>query len=116
MRFLKIDEIKAADDLKSEEVEVPEWGGKVIVRMMTGRERDAFEASVMLAGKKPNYDNLRARLVALTVIDEEGNRLFSEKDIEWLGQKSAAALEKIFDVSQRLNAIREQDVEDLLGN
>ena len=39
--------ILAAQDLQTEDVEVPEWGGAVRVRSFTGRERDAFQASMV---------------------------------------------------------------------
>ena len=35
-----------ANDLQTEDVDVPEWGGAVRVRSFTGRELDAFEASI----------------------------------------------------------------------
>ena len=44
--MLTKDQILKSDDLPSEEVSVPEWGGSVMVRSMTGYERDQFEQSV----------------------------------------------------------------------
>ena len=64
----------AENDLKSEDIEVPEWGGAVRVRSFTGRERDAFEASMVRGDgkdRKVDLTNMRARLVGLTVIDEK---------------------------------------------
>ena len=43
--FLNREAILAAEDLPRELVEVPEWGGAVYVRALTGAERDQFEAS-----------------------------------------------------------------------
>ena len=92
-------------------MDVPEWGGTVRVRMMTGTERDAFEAgTVTRHGKKieTNLVNIRARLVALCVIDETGARLFSEADAVALGQKSGAALNRVFSEAKQLNALTEE--------
>ena len=47
MKLLSRDEILAASDLTKELVEVPEWGGSVYVRAMTGTERDSYEESVL---------------------------------------------------------------------
>ena len=47
MKALTRDEILGADDLKTESVKVPEWGGTVLVRELTGAERDEWEASVV---------------------------------------------------------------------
>ena len=49
-------------------------------------------------------------------VDEEGNQLFSEKDISALGKKSAHALDKIFEVGQRLSGITKEDVDDMSKN
>jgi hypothetical protein len=103
------DQILEAADLKSEAVEVPEWGGSVLVRTMTGADRDAFETSMVIVAadgtRRPDLTNLRAKLVALTVVDEANNRLFDVADIPRLALKSAAALERVFDAAQRINGI-----------
>jgi hypothetical protein len=119
MAFLSRDEILQAQDLPTEDVPVPEWGGVCRVRGLTGAERDAFEQSIVeTRGKntRMNLRNIRAKLVALTVVDEDGNRIFSDEDAEALGKKSAAALDRIFAVAQRLSGLRPEDVEELAGN
>ncbi len=111
MALLGRDQILTAQDLPTVDVDVPEWGGTVRVRMMTGGERDAFEAGTITRhGKKieQNLVNIRARLVALCVVDEKGQRLFSEADAAALGQKSAAALNRVFNAAQQLNALTEE--------
>ncbi len=119
MALLDRDAILQAEDLQYEDVYVEEWGGAVRVRTLTGAERDAFEQSIVeQRGKntKMNLRNIRAKLVALTVVDEDGQRLFSDKDARLLGEKSASALDKIFDVAQRLSGLRDEDVEELAKN
>lgn len=115
---LSRDQIRQAQDIKTETVEVPEWGGSVIVRGMTGTERDQFEQS-NITGKGKNRDvnlrNYRAKLVIHSCVDEAGDRLFSETDADWLGKKSAAALSRIVDVASRLSGISDEDVEELVG-
>lgn len=116
MALLTRDEILRAKDITTERMDVPEWGGEVIVIGLTGRERDDFEASITRKkGKKTdvNYTNMRARLVSLSLVDEEGRRMFSPEDISTLGQKSAAALDRIFDVARRLSGLSTEDVADL---
>lgn len=116
---LNRDQILEASDLKTEIVAVPEWGGDVIVSGMSGATRDAWEQSLVITnGKKTgvNMENMRARLVVATVVDESGNRLFSEQDIKQLGAKSGAALERVCKVAQRLNGLTDTDLEDAKGN
>ena len=111
MAMLTRDQVFSAEDIKTEGVGVPEWGGSVIVGTMSGYARDIFEAQML--DKKTGKKNMRAKLAAATVQDEEGNLLFTEKDVEALGKKSGAALERIFDVALRINRIGEKDVEEL---
>ena len=118
-KFLNKQEILAKEDLKTEDVFVPEWGAWVKVRTLNASERDHFEAgTVQRNGKKTttNLENIRARLCLLCLVDENGERLFQEEDTYPLGGKSAAALDRIFTVAQRLNGLRDEDVEELAGN
>lgn len=112
--------ILAMDDKPSEILSIPEWDGKSVrIKTMTGEERDAWEASTILGrgqNRRVNLHNIRASLIAQVVVDDAGTRLFSKADIEALGQKSAKALDRIFDVAQRLNGLRAEDIEDLAGN
>lgn len=117
-------DILAASDLERELVEVPEWGGSVYVSSMSGLERDAFEASSIelredAKGKTtahPVLANMRAKLCARTIVDEAGERLFDDAEIEELGRKSAKALDRVYEVAQRLCGMREADIEELAGN
>lgn len=116
MNLLSRDAILSANDTPSEIVDVPEWGGQVKVVAMSGTERDKFEASLVGKGNKPNLENFRAKLAAACVVDEEGNRLFSEKDVAALGRKSAAALDRVATAAQRISAMSQEDVDELAGN
>ena len=60
--------------------------------------------------------NMRARLVAASAIDEQGERLFSNKEAAALGDKSATALNRLFEVCCRLSGITSDDVDNLEKN
>lgn len=115
-QILTKDQILQAQDIRTERVEVPEWGGDVFVRTMSGTERDQLEASIIGKQGERNLENLRAKIVALSVVDREGNRLFSFKDTLELGKKSARALDRVFSVAQRLSGFTPKDVEELTKN
>jgi len=110
------DQILGAADLTKEEVEVPEWNGSVFVRMLTAKERDVLESFWLARKESGNFTNARAQIVSLTVCDEDGNRLFTEEDVEALSGKSAAALQKVYNVAMRLNRFTKKDVEELTKN
>lgn len=110
------EQILKAGDVMTEEVDVPEWGGSVLVRGLTGRQRDEFETSLIeRRGKRsvPNTDNMRAKLVAWCVVDEDGQRLFTNADAAALGDRSAAALDRVYKVAARLSGITDEDLEEL---
>lgn len=123
-KVLGREDILGADDLPRELVEVPEWGGSVWVRTMTGTERDAYEASIIevklgpkgQASVERRMDNSRAKLLARSICGDDGERIFTESDISALGRKSAKALDRVFEVAQRLNGMTEDDIEELAGN
>lgn len=119
MGYLTCEEILTAPDLVYEDVSVPEWGGTVRVRGLTGTERDALEGSIVeQRGKKTsvNMTNLRAKLIVNAVVDGDGKRVFTSKDVDALGQKSAQALQRVFEVAQRLSGLSSDDVEELTKN
>jgi hypothetical protein len=113
---LSKDQILQADDLKTERVEVKEWDGEVLLRELRGRERDAFEEGSLDSKRNVSMTNMRARLVAISAIDEEGERLFTAKEATQLGDKSATALNRLFEVCCRLSGITESDVDALEKN
>ena len=114
--MLNRDTILKADDLPRELVEVPEWGGSCYVRTLRGNERDSFEQSLVGKKQKMSLENVRARFAVLTVCDDSGTRLFTDADAKALGDKSAAALDRVFAVAQRLNGFSQDAVEDLAKN
>lgn len=113
-------DILTASDIVREQVDVPEWGGYVYVQSLSGAERDALEAGMIDNAGKKNWEvrlnNFRARMAAMAIVDEDGTRLFDEKDVAALGKKSGAALDRIYSVAQRLSGMSDEDVEELLGN
>jgi hypothetical protein len=116
VRFLTREEILNASDYTTEIVEVPEWGGSVIVQSLSGKERDEFELSQLVQKGKVtelNLVNLRARLVAMSIVDENHKSVFTLADVAKLGAKNAAALERVYKVAQRLSGLRREDIEEL---
>lgn len=122
--FLTKDAILKADDRQVEVVNVPEWGGKVRVRGLTARERDAFEADITEerqgkdgeAEAKVDTKDIRAKLAQRSMVDADGGLLFTQAEVTALTQKSAKALNRVFSVAQRLSGLTRKDVEELAGN
>lgn len=112
---------EARQKRRMEEVDVPEWGGSVFVKELSAAERDAFEASMVKLDRKGkvqghNLANVRARLAVFALCDEDGKRLFGDDEAGILGEMSAAALQRVFEVAQRLSGISNEDMEELEKN
>lgn len=115
-------EILDADDMPMELVEVPEWHGHVYVRGLTGSDRDKFESSMIERRTKGRgttselkLDNVRAGLVSRCIVDSStGNRKFTDSQVVALGTKSAAALDRVYEVASRLSGLRPEDAEELV--
>ncbi len=127
------DAVLAAKDSEAVEVPVPEWaaGGTVLVRGMTGKERDQFEVSLAEEGlqsvqvqrgrggggaPRRNLVNIRARVVARCCVDDDGNRLFTDADVTALGDKAGAPVDRIFEVASRLSGMGPEDMEAMAAN
>ena len=105
-----------AKELPREVVELPELGGRVWVRALTGKERDEWELSniVMRRGRaQPKLDNVRARLVVRCLVDDDGARLFTDADADALGDLRSDVLAKLYEVAQRLSKVTEEDLNEL---
>lgn len=114
MPILSRQQILDADDRKKITVDVPEWGGQVIIATMSGTARDAWEQTL----QKSNFslENMRARFLAAVAVDEAGEPLFTMEDVDALGKKSSAALTRCMVAAQELNALTNTDLEDLAKN
>lgn len=115
------DKIISADDLPRIPLIVPEWdisekdGG--FIRGLTGSDRDAYESSIRSYrpdGKMVvNLKDVRARLVARCIVDDNDERVFSDKEIGQLAAKSGAVLDRLFDKAAALSGLSKEAVEEL---
>jgi hypothetical protein len=108
--------ILGAIHLKTESVDVPEWGDgvTVIVSEMSGLARDAFYAKKE-AGKVPISES-QADLLLATVVDESGALVLDGSDIANLRAQGTAVMDRIVAVAVRLNGMQPAAVEDAVKN
>jgi hypothetical protein len=107
--------ILAADDLPREKVATDEWAPSgvpfVYVRGLTAAERDDYEQSLTERGPdgtvraKVRQQNLRAGFVARVIVDENGERVFTDKDVDALGGKNASVIDRIWDRARELSGM-----------
>ncbi len=114
-------QIRNAKKLITETVLTPEWGegSYAIVKRLSAKERDQFEESnVKGTGKDRRLDlsNVRARLVSLCLVDDQGNRLFTDQEAEELGEYDSLVMDRIFDAAHLLNRLGAKGMGDAEKN
>lgn len=120
MALLSKEQITTVDDRQWEDVPVPEWGGTVRLVGMSGTERNAYQSSLVVLGpngsvQRMNMADQLAKLVGKCLVGEDGERLFTDKEVRALGAKNGAVLERLGQICQRLSGLRKEDVEDAEG-
>lgn len=117
-KLLTMEEILSADDTVYEDLKIPEWGGTVRLQALTLGEREQYEQELQRrkaeVGDVEALENLRAKLIARTIVDEQGNNLFNYNkvaEMNKLGGRSAAVMERIFDWALKANGIGENEKE-----
>lgn len=120
-KVLNKQDILQARDVVKEMLEVPEWGGTIYIRSISAAERGLIEEGAARFKESKGKNDTFARtftvkMVSMSVCDENGQRLFEDKDIALLQQKNAAVISRIAEVAQRLSGFSKQDLEELEKN
>ena len=100
-------------DRQLREVFVEEWNDSVLLKPMQVNERDLWEKKFQ-GNKFP--DVVRAALVAKCLVNQEGQRLFSDQEALLLGEKCAAAIDRLFEICMSMNRFTKADIEVLTKN
>ncbi|MEI7294038.1 hypothetical protein WCQ02_18000 [Paraburkholderia tropica] len=88
--MLTKEQILAAACLKTKTVEIPELNGEIIIRTMSGHDRDAYTDLVRDRDAGSSY--FAACLVVTCAVDAQGNKLFDAGDIDALRALSGPML------------------------
>ena len=116
MRFLTRDEILKIDDLKREAIDIPEWGGSICVRELTGAERsELFALWKQDESDEKQVQDSFAIIVAtvrLTACGEDGKPLFTADDILRIRNLNAKVLDKIYKEAAKMNGFGADGIEE----
>ena len=97
-------------------VEVPGWG-TIHVAKFTARDRDRFEEIVTggIPGRV-NLKNVRAQLVPLFAVNEDGTPMFTEADAEEIGKLDSDSVQAVIDAGFEVNGLAKNTLEDATKN
>jgi hypothetical protein len=106
---------------KTAVVQFPEYDTEYRLREMSGTDRDKFEiAAFELDGdgkRKVNALYLRARMVALCLVDENNVRLYADDEVHMLSDEiPASVVAELFVAAQRLNGLDAEAAERAAKN
>ena len=104
MTTLSRDAILAAGARPVTPVEVPEWGGTVCLRPLSGSEvSDAYADGAA-------SDVITQRLVAMSICDADGKRIFTAADAPALFDKGYAGLKPLISKTLEINRMTSEAV------
>ena len=102
----------AATTVPTQAVDIPELGGAVVVRGMTGRERTLFEKKFVTESRgrtKRNFDAFREQIIVFCCVDPQ----LTEDDVERLANVRADIVERIATVAMQLSGLTDKDADEL---
>lgn len=111
--------ILSATKLPTRDIEVPEWGGTVRIRTLSGAELEDYQNDIMESRKGKKRIDLRgstAKLLVRVIVGESGEPEFSEGDIASLSALSARALQRVQDAALEMNGLKESDLDEMVKN
>jgi hypothetical protein len=86
-------------------VSVPEWGGDVCLRQLSGAEVSA------IYGKDLNSEQVTQALVVASICDESGARLFSQEDAPAIFAKSYSSLQILITKALEINRMTKESAD-----
>lgn len=92
-------------------VEVPEWGGSVLVRRLSYEE---IEELGLADGGRPDAGQT-ARLLARCLVCEDGSQMFSDEEARELARADVAVFTRLFGEVLRINGLLSAELEEMMA-
>jgi len=114
MSYLTRDEIKTAarsSGVRTVEVDVPDWGGKVLIRELSADEVEEIGYGAINRQGKQDVRltrGMRMKLIMWAVIEdaESLKTVFALADLKWLGQQPHRIIDRVSDEVADLSDIK----------
>lgn len=104
LAFLDRNAILNAQDVNYEVLEIPEWGGTIRLRTLTGDQAAEF-----MDMKEDEKKDVMPRILSLAVVDANGDRVFEDTDFVAIMRKSMRPLLRVLKVVNRMNGFEKED-------
>lgn len=103
------DKIKNASDLKVKPYRVDEWDCDIYLRSWKGSEKSKFQEWF---DQKKHLGEVPARVCLLSIANDDGSRVYQDKDLPELLEKSSEVLDRISVEALRLNGLHSEAVDE----
>ncbi len=100
-------------------VTITETGDTFRIQSLTEKEKSDYEATMMSKAGAISRDRLQdayRRLFVLVVVDEAGNRMFSDGDLADLENVDSLVVARVFQVAHAFCGFEKNDIEDIVKN
>ncbi len=113
--YLTIDAILAADDLGKKIMDMPEWGGKVLVYGITGAARDylAYHYVNGVEETPTTGANFQRAMVAFGLLGPSADREEVDRVAEGLATKAPGSVGRVFQKVLELSGIGQGVIEEV---
>jgi hypothetical protein len=114
--------LSASSKLRKELVDVPELGGSIYIRELSGKQLLQYNERIeSLQKANPELTpssslELICLMVSLVACDEEGNLLFTEEDVKALMDNSFVVLNRLAQKALELSGINPKAVAEVTDN
>jgi hypothetical protein len=89
---------------------VPEWGGDVLIRRLSAG--DAERSGLTGDQKSPE---LVAQVITLSLVDEDGNLLFTQEDVTALAKVDVGVAAQVFAACVKVNGLSSEALDEAVA-
>lgn len=119
MTALSKESILNAGNAVREKVEVPEWGGCVYIGEVSAKDwMESQDAALKDKedGRQFSTAPWIGRILAKSIVDENGNRIFSDEDASELMKKPLTIINRLYRIADKVNDFTGRGVKDAEKN
>jgi hypothetical protein len=91
---------------KPQRLEVPEWGGEVFVKVLSAEDQMSFGEG--------DPKTMTGRVLVAALVDEEGERIFTDDDVAELMREEAPVIMRVFSVAAKVNGLTTTELDEAM--
>ena len=109
-------DIFSISDIKTRDVEVPEWNTTLKVASLSGKDRSALKELSDKLVKQGKDTEVLTWSVIFCAVDDNGKRIFDFADFDKLHEKSAMAIDRISKAALIVNGFAQESIDEAKKN